>query len=64
MLKIQYQVCSQLELTTNDKLAAIAHEIGHIIYFFLENKPIDEELKADPDFITFLRHHIAQIENQ
>lgn len=37
----------QLELTTNDKLAAIAHEIGHIIYFFLENKPIDEELKAD-----------------
>ena len=35
MLKIQYQVCSQLELTTNDKLAAIAHEIGHRIYFLL-----------------------------
>lgn len=44
---INEELCSQLELTTNDKLAAIAHEIGHIIYFFLENKPIDEELKAD-----------------
>lgn len=36
-----------MELTTKDKLAAIAHEIGHIIFFFLENKSIDEELKAD-----------------
>lgn len=44
---INEELCSQLELTTNDKLAAIAHEIGHIIYYFLENKPIDEELKAD-----------------
>lgn len=31
---INEELCSQLELTTNDKLAAIAHEIGHI-YFFL-----------------------------
>ncbi len=44
---INEELCSQLELTTKDKLAAIAHEIGHIIIFFLENKPIDEELKAD-----------------
>lgn len=44
---INEELCSQLELTTSDKLAAIAHEIGHIIFFFLENKPIDEELKAD-----------------
>lgn len=36
-----------LKLTTSDKLAAIAHEIGHIMFFFLENKQIDEELKAD-----------------
>lgn len=44
---INEELCSQLKLSTNDKLAAIAHEIGHIICFFLENKPIDEELKAD-----------------
>lgn len=44
---INEELCSRLELTTNDKLAAIAHEIGHIFFFFLENKPIDEELKAD-----------------
>lgn len=44
---INEELCSQLKLTINDKLAAIAHEIGHIIFFFLENKPIDEELKAD-----------------
>lgn len=44
---INEKLCSQMELTTKDKLAAIAHEIGHIIFFFLENKSIDEELKAD-----------------
>lgn len=44
---INEELCSQLELTTKDKLAAIAHEIGHIFFFFLKNKPIDEELKAD-----------------
>jgi len=44
---INEELCSQLKLSINDKFAAIAHEIGHIIFFFLENKPIDEELKAD-----------------
>lgn len=44
---INDELCSQLKLTTNDKLAAIAHEIGHIMFFFLENKQIDEEFKAD-----------------
>lgn len=44
---INEELCSQLELSINDKLAAIAHEIGHIMFFFLENKQINEELKAD-----------------
>lgn len=44
---INEELCSQLQLSANDKLAAIAHEIGHIFFFFLENKPIEEELKAD-----------------
>lgn len=35
---INEDLCSQLKLTTNDKLAAIAHEIGHIMFFFIENK--------------------------
>lgn len=43
---INEELCSQLELTINDKLVAIAHEIGHIIFSFLE-KTIDEDLKAD-----------------
>lgn len=41
-------LCSKLRLTLDDKLAAIAHEIGHIMYFFLEGKErLNEELKAD-----------------
>lgn len=44
---INEELCSLLKLTTSDKFAAIAHEIGHIMFFFLENKQIDEELKAD-----------------
>lgn len=44
---INEELCTQLNLTINDKFAAIAHEIGHIIFFFLEDKQIDEELKAD-----------------
>lgn len=44
---INDELCSQLKFNTNDILAAIAHEIGHIMFFFLENKQIDEELKAD-----------------
>ena len=44
---INDELCSSLKLTISDKLAAIAHEIGHIMFFFLENKQIDEELKAD-----------------
>ena len=44
---INEDLCSQLKLTTNDKLAAIAHEIGHIMFFFIENKQINEEIKAD-----------------
>lgn len=44
---INEELCSTVELTTNDRFAAIAHEIGHIIFFFLENKQINEELKAD-----------------
>lgn len=44
---INEDLCSQLKLTTNDKLVAIAHEIGHIMFFFIENKQINEEIKAD-----------------
>ena len=35
----------ELELTESEQFAAIAHEIGHILYFYLENKdsyPCDE----------------------
>ena len=28
----------ELDLTESEKFAAIAHEIGHILYFYLENK--------------------------
>lgn len=44
---INEELCSKLNLTINDKFAAIAHEIGHIMFYFLENKQTNEELKAD-----------------
>lgn len=44
---INEKLCLDLKLTSGDKFAAIAHEIGHIMFFFLENKQIEEEFKAD-----------------
>ena len=39
----------ELELTESEQFAAIAHEIGHILYFYLENKNSypSEEVYAD-----------------
>ena len=39
----------ELELTESEQFAAIAHEIGHILYFYLENKDSYpcEEIYAD-----------------
>lgn len=48
---INQSYCDSLNLTEEEMMAAIAHEIGHIIFFFLENKEIYskscEEVKAD-----------------
>ena len=44
---INEKLCLELKVSSRDKLAAIAHEIGHIMFFFLEDKQIDEEFKAD-----------------
>ncbi len=49
--------CNSLNLTTEEKYAAISHEIGHIIHFFnesLNGQPeIIHELKAD-EVVSFL----------
>lgn len=39
----------ELNLTESEKFAAIAHEIGHVLYFYLENKNSypSEEVYAD-----------------
>lgn len=37
----------QLGLTESEQFAAIAHEIGHILYFFLENKRDYPELQGE-----------------
>ena len=45
-------IIKNLKLTESEQLAAIAHEIGHILFFFLENKedypvPNGEEIYCD-----------------
>lgn len=49
---INEPIIKNLKLTESEQLAAIAHEIGHILFFFLENKedypgPNGEEIYCD-----------------
>ena len=39
---VNYDLCSRLGLTTSEIMAAVAHEIGHIILFFRIDKNINE----------------------
>lgn len=48
---IDFKLCEEIGIKGNKMLAAIAHEVGHIIFFFLDGKESydkeAEEMKAD-----------------
>jgi hypothetical protein len=51
VIVIDEDYCNRLEFNNDELLAAMAHEVGHIIFFFLTNKEMYsksiEEIKAD-----------------